>query len=103
MQHWRVEWHHDFPNDPVLIHSEIGPDGYERRKVETFRDGRRSWADSAHEHGTTWLGTVPVGRIEDVDAQAEFSAGLITREEFETAWSAATAGGVSPARPGAWP
>ncbi|WP_181138938.1 DUF6881 domain-containing protein [Streptomyces sp. Ru72] len=41
----KVIWHHDFPDEPVGILSEVGEDRYEVRKVEVFRGGRLDWAD----------------------------------------------------------
>ncbi|UNZ17802.1 hypothetical protein [Streptomyces sp. 891-h] len=88
--YWRVHWHHGFDDEPVVIHSEIGGDGYEVRKVETFRDGRLGWADEAESCGGTGLGEIPVGPIEDVQAQAEFTACVISAEEFDAVWDRAT-------------
>ncbi|GAA2075812.1 hypothetical protein GCM10009801_30800 [Streptomyces albiaxialis] len=88
--HWKVTWHHDFADEPVAICSEIGEDGYEVRKVEEFRDGMLSWADGEHEHGRTGLAVIPMGRIEDIQAQAEFTASHIPRAEFEAVWHRAT-------------
>ncbi|MFD4193128.1 DUF6881 domain-containing protein [Amycolatopsis thermoflava] len=48
-------WHHDHPDEPVLLYSETG-DGYESRKVDLFRDGRQDYADESTSIGTTFLG-----------------------------------------------
>lgn len=86
MEHWKVEWHHDFAEEPVVIYSEIGADGYETRKVEEFRDGSFLWADETGSTGSSALSEVPVGSIEDVRAQAEFTAFVITWEQFQDVW-----------------
>ncbi|GLY38589.1 hypothetical protein Amsp01_046130 [Amycolatopsis sp. NBRC 101858] len=86
----RVRWEHDFADDPVAIVSEIGPDGYERRKVEFFRDGRLGWADEEHEVGGTGLGQVVVPPLEEIDAQQEFAASRVEATEFDQAWARAT-------------
>jgi len=90
MECWKVVWHHDFDDSPVVIYNEIGEDGYERRKVEEFRDGRLAWADAHRTAGGAPLGEIPVGPIEDVRSQAEFSASVITRDRFEAMWKKAT-------------
>ncbi|MEV1010450.1 hypothetical protein [Streptomyces sp. NPDC049881] len=90
MRYWKVYWHHDFTAEPVAIYSEIGPDDGESRRVEEFRGGRTGWADERREHGGTSLADVPFGDIEEVRAQAEFTAFVILREEFEGAWRRAT-------------
>jgi hypothetical protein len=43
------EWIHDFPDDPVLLYSELDRERWETRKVDLFRDGSKGWADAAHE------------------------------------------------------
>jgi hypothetical protein len=89
VEYWKVEWHHDFAEDPVLFVSEIAPDGYEVRKVQGYRDGRLLKADAEHETAGIALSEVPVGSIEEVTAQAEFSAWVIRREEFSGYWDRA--------------
>ncbi|GAA2448981.1 DUF6881 domain-containing protein [Streptomyces macrosporus] len=86
MEHRRVEWHHDHAEEPVVLYSELGADRYETRKVQRYRDGRLLRADAEHETGEIGLGEIPLGPIEDVAAQAEFSASLISRDEFEEVW-----------------
>ena len=90
MDYWKVIWHHDFDSEPVVLYNEIGEDGYEVRKVEEHRDGRLAWADETREVGGARLGEIPVGPIEDVQAQAEFSAFVTTKEQFEAMWDRAT-------------
>ncbi|MEU5430524.1 hypothetical protein AB0H73_33670 [Streptomyces olivoreticuli] len=89
MDYWKVTWHHDFVEDPVVFFSEIGSDGYETRKIQQYRDGRLLKADQFHETGEIGLSEIPVGSIEDVVAQAEFSATVITSEEFQAIWDQA--------------
>ncbi|WP_308297194.1 MULTISPECIES: hypothetical protein [unclassified Streptomyces] len=85
-----MEWLHDFPSELVIFYSEIGEDGYEVRKVQRYRDGRTLKADELHESGEIGLSEIPVGSIEDVASQPEFSAFVITREEFEKEWRGAS-------------
>lgn len=92
MWYLRVAWLHEFAEDPVEILSEVGADGYERRKVERFRDGRLGWADGRHEVGGTALGQVPVPSLDAINAQQEFVAARIAGNEFERAWRQALSG-----------
>ena len=48
----KVLWHHDLPDEPVEIYSEIDS-GYEAREVEVYRDGRHDYADRSRSTGTT--------------------------------------------------
>ncbi|MFD7920617.1 DUF6881 domain-containing protein [Streptomyces sp. NPDC059740] len=86
MQYWKVLWHHEFTEEPIAIYSEIGEDGYETRKVERFRDGRWGWASEHASSAPTELGEIPLGSIEDFQNEPEFSAFVITEEEFEAVW-----------------
>ncbi|MEU3724330.1 hypothetical protein [Streptomyces sp. NPDC031705] len=90
MEYWHVRWLHDDPDDPIVFYSEIGDDGYESRKVQIYRDGRRIRADEQHEGADIALGEVPVGNISDVDAQPEFEAVLVARALFESVWESAS-------------
>ena len=87
--HLRCLWHHDFTDEPAQILSEIGEDRYEARKVEVFRDGRLDWADESRWSPSTMLGEVPVPPLEEINDQEEFTATVISAEEFEQAWTAA--------------
>ncbi|ANN21743.1 hypothetical protein SD37_13510 [Amycolatopsis orientalis] len=92
MWYLRVAWSHEFAEEPVEIFSEVGADGYERRKVERFRGGRLGWADEKHEVGGTGLGVVPVPPLDEINAQQEFVASEIDGDEFEQAWGPALGG-----------
>ncbi|WP_155055603.1 DUF6881 domain-containing protein [Streptomyces blattellae] len=93
MQYWKVIWHHDFEEESVVFFSEIGEDGYETRKVQEYRDGRLLYTDGSNDNTAIGLSEIPVGDIEDVAAQPEFSAFVITEAEFEAAWNRATLNG----------
>ena len=85
----KTEWHHDFADEPVVLYSEVGDDGYEVRKVQRFRDGRLEWADADRETDQTGLGELPIGPIGNIAAQAEFTPETISRQEFEAMWQQA--------------
>ncbi|MGW5411792.1 DUF6881 domain-containing protein [Actinomadura geliboluensis] len=87
----KVEWFHDFNDEPVEIYSEVGADGYEIRKIEVFRDGRLEYADEHREAGATTLSEVPVGTVEEIAAQEEFRPQVISEQVFEEAWARARA------------
>lgn len=85
----KVLWHHDFPDEPVELYSEIDA-GYEIRKVEVYRDGRHDYADSSRSTGTTRLGEDIVPTVEEIGQDPEFSASDITADEFAQTWKHAT-------------
>jgi hypothetical protein len=86
VRYWKVYWHHDFPDEPVAIYSEIGPDDYESRRVEEFPGARLGWADAERDCGGSALAKVAFGDIAEVARQPEFTAFVIRREEFEGVW-----------------
>lgn len=55
----RIDWHREFPDEPVTLYSEVGDGGYETRKVNVFPDGHLEWADDEHESAHTGLGEAP--------------------------------------------
>lgn len=91
MRYVKVAWDHDFADDPVLYLSELGDDGYETRKVQFYRDGRSEWADEGFETATVGLSEIPFPPLEEIASQPEFTAKVITPEEFEIAWNEAHA------------
>lgn len=89
MRYLKVVWRHTSPDDPVLIWSEIGEDGYETRKVEQFADGRLGYADASTSVGGSELGEFPVPPLSAIARQKEFTPEAITAKAFEKKWSAA--------------
>lgn len=82
----KVVWHHDFPDEPVVLFSELDDERYETRKVEVFRDGHRTFASLQGFSGSTMLGEIPAPSIEELSESGEFSPEQIAREEFEAIW-----------------
>ncbi|MFL6073300.1 MAG: DUF6881 domain-containing protein [Mycobacteriales bacterium] len=86
MWYLKVHWHHDFADEPVVLYSEVGDDGYEVRKVDVFRDGRLGYADKSRSTGDTVLGEKPILGVDEIAAQDEFSPSVIEAHEFEHVW-----------------
>jgi len=85
----KVLWHHDLPDEPVVLYAEISS-GYEVRKVEIFRDGRHDYADTTCSTGTTMLGEIPTPADDEINQDPQFSATAIPASEFERIWQRAT-------------
>jgi hypothetical protein len=85
MRYQKVEWHHEFQDEPVLLYTEIDDRGMETRKVDIYRDGRWDYADATRSMRTTQLSIEPMPSIQEIAAQSEFSAIEIGAEEFEEA------------------
>lgn len=85
----KVLWHHNYPDEPVMLYSEIDS-GFEIRKIEVYRDGRRDYADRSHSTGTTMLGEKMIPGMDEIRGDPDFSAVAIAAEEFEEMWRRAT-------------
>ncbi len=91
MRYIRVLWHHDCPDDPIELYSEIGDDGWEVRKVELYRDGRYGRASSEGSTASTGLSDERIPDIAEIGALEEFTPNEISADEFETVWQNAQA------------
>jgi len=86
MRYIAVHWHHNNPEYPVELYSEIDDEGWEQRKVEIFADGHLDYADKVDESGSTWLGIEPVPSLAEIAADPEFTPREISKTEFEDLW-----------------
>ncbi|MFB9462589.1 DUF6881 domain-containing protein [Streptomyces cinereospinus] len=89
MRYVKVVWIHDSVDDPMVYLSELGDDGYETRKVQFYWDGRSEWADESFETATIGPSGIPFPLLGEIASQPEFTAQVITPEEFERAWNEA--------------
>jgi hypothetical protein len=84
----RLEWIHDFEDEPRFIYSELDDERYETRKIEVFEDGRMVKVSEDHpESGSTGLAVLPAPSIEEINAEREFHAEEISAAEFEELWN----------------
>jgi hypothetical protein len=89
VRYLRVTWHHDYPEEPVELYSEIDDGSREVRKVEVFPDGRLGFASATESTESTRLGLAPVPTIAEIAADRQFSPREIPRAEFEQVWQRA--------------
>jgi hypothetical protein len=87
LKYIKVEWIHDFTDEPVIIYSEIDNERNEIRKVELFRDGKAGYAINDIEFGGSGLSECPLPELEEIASDQQFKPFEITKEEFETVWS----------------
>ncbi len=86
MKYYDLNWQHDNDDDPIRFVSEIGAAGYEKRKLEFFRDGSVGYASEIESSGTTMLGVNRFPRLEDILAQPDFSGTEISAAQFDDLW-----------------
>ncbi len=89
MRYSRLQWNHLSPNEPIEVLSEYDDNGWERRKVEAFRDGSVRFASGTDSIGGSKLSLIPRPPDEEVVAEPEFRVFEISTEEFERAWDQA--------------
>ena len=86
MRYIKVKWRHSFPDDPIVLYSEIDEAGWEVRKVEVFRDGQMGFAGGGRRSERTMLGEATVPSIMEIAADSQFEPEEISQQEFESVW-----------------
>lgn len=84
----QVQWHHQFPDEPMEIWSELNAHREEVRKLEIWSDGRIGYATGTVEIGGSRLGEKPLPPVVDIAASPEFEVKEISRFAFEERWQA---------------
>ena len=87
--YFACEWHHESPDDPVLLYEELDDDRMELRKVEEFRDGRRLRSDRIDPDCLPTLSWVEIPPLEKIDAGPEFKVLPLTADGFQSVWDSA--------------
>ncbi len=82
MQYVHCLWIHTYPEEPVVLVSEVDIKWFECRKVEMWRSGRFGWADKANSVGGTELSLYSLNSLEEINSDPQFSAVEITKEDF---------------------
>ncbi len=92
LRHQVIYWEHDLPDEPTLLYSEIGVDGFEVRKVEEYETGPQDFARQATQiqQADARLSKAPVPPIAEIVVDPQFSGHWLTPAEFEAVWSEAT-------------
>ncbi len=84
----RVEWVHDFQDEPRFIYSELDDERYEMRKIEVFKDGSMTKVSTDNpESGSTSLADQSMPSLEEINADEEFHAQEISAVEFNALWN----------------
>jgi hypothetical protein len=86
MRYLKVLWLQDHPGEPIELYSELDDGGWERRKVEVFRDGSIGFASASESGGTTTISERPLPSIEEIAADPQFRPSAISKAEFERVW-----------------
>jgi hypothetical protein len=90
MKYIKVTWNHQHEAEPVLLYSELNDDGFEVRKIESYKSLPPGYAGPGIERGKTWLSINKIPSLEEISAQPEFIPVEITADEFEREWRRVT-------------
>lgn len=86
MQYLKVEWIHNFEDEPIIIYSEIDDKYNEIRKVEIYRNNKVGYADLNTEFGGTRLSEEPIPTLSEIALDSQFRPIEIDKQEFEKIW-----------------
>ncbi len=82
----KVEWIHEFCDEPITLYSELDADNNEIRKIEIYKDGSYGYANDAIEFGGAMLSLEPLPTIDEIASDGQFKPKQITKDEFEKIW-----------------
>ena len=86
MEYQYAKWIHNSEEYPVHFYSEMNQSRMEVRKIEIWRNGKVGWADSENNFNETFLGSVPIPSLEEINEQIEFDGKQISQIDFEEQW-----------------
>ena len=86
MKYIDLGWQHDSDDDPFRLVCEIGADGFEKRKLEFFKNGGVGYASEIETSDSTMLSVNPIPDLAAIVAQPGFSGERISGEQFEQLW-----------------
>lgn len=87
MRYIDVKWLHQNEEYPIRLVSEIGPDNFEIRKLEFFKDGRCGFAYKSAASLGVELGSATVPTLDEINTIGEFDGEEIDRSDFEKLWT----------------
>ena len=90
MKYFRIDWIHEYPDDPIRLYSEVGQDGYETRRVDIYRDGRAVCISEQTQDDDNLLSDQVYPSLQELNSKDEWDetrAQEIARKEFETIWN----------------
>lgn len=85
----KVHWKHSFPDEPILLFSELDDMRNEIRKVEVFRDELVGYAEGEISKNGTFLSECELPELSMINEDAQFEGVEISAEEFESIWEKA--------------
>ena len=88
----KVFWKHDFPDEPILMFSELDNNRNEVRKVEVYRGNRLGYACEKNNKNGTLLSECQLPELSVINEDIQFEGKEIEKDEFEKVWKRALEG-----------
>ncbi|MBP3611324.1 MAG: hypothetical protein J6J42_13430 [Lachnospiraceae bacterium] len=89
MTYIKVQWIHDFQDEPILLYSELDSKRNEIRKVEVYKNGKLGYACENKSVNGTFVSKTEIPLLEDINADIQFEAWELDKEYFESIWNKA--------------
>ena len=87
MTYIKVQWIHNFQDEPIFLYSELDGKRNEIRKIEVYRNDNLGYACKDKSVNGTFLSKTEIPSLEDINADVQFEACEIDKEYFELIWS----------------
>jgi hypothetical protein len=86
MKYIKVRWRHEFPDEPIILYSELDEGRWETRKVYVFRSGPAGYASDRESSRSVMLSLEPVPPLDEIASDPQFESHEISEQEFEQIW-----------------
>ncbi|EHQ30463.1 DUF6881 domain-containing protein [Mucilaginibacter paludis] len=87
MKYIKVQWIHNFEDEPDWWYHEIGEDGFETRKLMIYKNGTVEIVSKNMQTGDIELSDQEFLSVEEINQNPEFVGGEISAEEFQSIWN----------------
>ena len=82
----KVNWIHNFEDEPFAIYGEVNEAMDEQRKIEIFIDGSFGYSSVNGTEHRSFMSEVKWSIKEDIEQDPQFKVSYISKEEFEEVW-----------------
>lgn len=85
----KVEWIHDFLEEPYLIYGELCDDLEEIRKVEIYKSGDIGYVKRNGDKYHAYTAEMNWSKKDEIEKDPQFKVEVISKTEFEKMWDKA--------------
>lgn len=90
MKYIKVEWIHNYEDEPTTFYSEIDEHRFEKRQISIFRDGSAFISTESNNFGGPGLSPLAIPSMDEISSEPEFIPTEISEEEFNKTWRIAS-------------